>query len=206
VRTTDQWGDSFEEQFTVNVNDLEEKDGNPRNNRLGGSASDELFRALGGNDRIYGAGGNDVLDGGDGRDNLYGGDGNDTLYGGRGNDRFYGNAGNDSILGGDGRDFIFGGNGDDLLDGGAGSDRLFGNGGSDTFVLEEGMGRDFIYRFEDGTDSIQLAGGLTFDELEIASTTGYTQIKIADTGEFLAMLPGIDSALIDETDFSTTPL
>jgi len=206
VQTTDQWGGSFEEQFTANINDLEEVNGTPANNMLGGTASDQLSRGLGGNDRIYGVGGNDLLDGGDGMDSLYGGDGNDTLYGGSGNDTFYGDAGNDSILGGAGDDFCFGGNGDDLIDGGAGSDRLYGNGGSDTFVLEEGMGRDFIYSFEDGTDSIQLAGGLTFGELEIAGTTSYTQIKIAETGEFLAMLPGIDVALIDGTDFSTSPL
>jgi Ca2+-binding RTX toxin-like protein len=206
VRTTDQWGDSFEEQFTVNVNDLVEVDGTPANNMLGGTASDELSRGLGGNDNIYGVGGNDLLDGGDGTDTLYGGDGNDTLYGGNGNDRFYGDAGNDSLFGGEGDDFIFGGDGDDLLDGGAGSDRLYGNAGSDTFVLEEGMGQDFIYSFEDGIDSIQLRGGLTFGNLEIAGTTSYAQIKIAETGEFMAMLPGIDVALIDKTDFSTIPL
>jgi len=157
--------------------------GTSRNDILRGTASADLIGGLAGRDRLYGRGGNDTLSGGLGQDRLYGGQGRDTL------------------LGGEGNDILIGNNGDDLLDGGAGNDRLDGNAGRDTFVLAPGMGRDIIFNFSDGTDSIQLGGGLSFSDLEIVGSGRSTRITILDTGETLATLRGIDDALIGADDF-----
>lgn len=73
-----------------------------------GTAARDVFRVLGGDDRIGGAEGNDLACGGGGKDRLAGGSGNDKLRGG---------SGNDLILGGPGRD---------VCDGGAGRDRARG--------------------------------------------------------------------------------
>ena len=64
----------------------------------------DLFRGLGGDDRIWGEEGEDLIDGG------------------AGNDRLNGMQGNDTLLGGDGDDILIGGTGDDIIDGGAGTD------------------------------------------------------------------------------------
>ncbi|MBC6474742.1 MAG: hypothetical protein GDA48_19660 [Hormoscilla sp. GM102CHS1] len=94
-------------------------------------------------------------------------------------------------MGGDGNDSLIGGNGDDTLHGGK---------GADIFVLEQGHGQDTIINFEDGTDSIGLRGGLSFDDLQIVSQGGNTLINIEK--ETLATLQGIDSTLINVDDFT----
>ncbi|NJO93199.1 MAG: calcium-binding protein [Hydrococcus sp. RM1_1_31] len=63
------------------------------------STSINFYRALGGNDTIYGSNGSDRLFGNGGKDNLFGNDGSDTLIGGVGSDRLSGGQGNDSLLG-----------------------------------------------------------------------------------------------------------
>jgi len=132
-------------------------------------------------------------------DYLQGGAGNDPLSGGNGSDGLYGHGGNDCLLGDSGNDTLHGGAGDDILSGGKGRDMLYGNEGSDTFVLAQGMGQDTIYDCEDGTDFIQLGGGLSFADLTIATQGNST--SIVASGELLAILPEIDSTLIGGTQF-----
>ncbi|TVU55592.1 MAG: hypothetical protein EA414_00885 [Arthrospira sp. PLM2.Bin9] len=202
VQTSDQWGASFEQTFTVDIQELEKINGTAGNNILRGNLSDNLIRGLAGNDRIFGVGGNNVLNGGDGNDIIHGGSGDDIIYGGNGDDMIFGSRGNNSLYGGQGDDVIYAGQGDDLIDGGPGNNRLFSNGGSNTFVLREGIGRDLIYNFRNGTDLIQLGGGLTFNDLDISGGTNYTHIKVANTGEFLAILGGTDASGIGEANFT----
>ncbi|MBC6420305.1 MAG: hypothetical protein GDA38_01090 [Hormoscilla sp. SP12CHS1] len=134
-------------------------------------------------------------------DYLQGGAINDTLSGGNGSDGLYGHEGNDSLLGDSGNDTLHGEAGDDLLSGGKGRDMLYGNEGSDTFVLAQGMGWDTIGYFENSTDFIQLEGGLSFADLEIAPQGSSTSIKVAASGEQLAILPEISANQIDARDF-----
>jgi len=117
---------------------------------------------------------------------------NHTIQGSASNDMLYGNAGNDTL---------YGQNGDDILDGGRGRDMLYGNEGEDTFILAQGMDQDTIQDFSDGTDYIQLGEDLSFGDLKIASRGSSTSIEIADSGEVLAILSGIDNQQISDLDF-----
>ena len=67
------------------------------------------------NDRIFGTAGDDILHGGAGDDVLIGGAGNDILYGGAGNDILVGDTGNDILDGGAGADILTGGAGNDIF-------------------------------------------------------------------------------------------
>ncbi len=203
VETADAAGETYQKQLTININDLNEAPtigGTTGNDILRGGATDEIIDGGAGADRLYGNGGDDTIYGDSGSDIVYGGDGDDYLDGGDGNDRLYGDGGSDTLLGGEGNDLLYGRAGDDLLDGGAGSDRLYGDAGADTFVLASGMGRDSIYRFEDGTDAVQL-DGLTFADLEIVEMGSSTLIEVAATGEDLAILSGVNAALVGASDF-----
>jgi Ca2+-binding RTX toxin-like protein len=53
--------------------------GNNRNNRLGGTADDDIMLGLGGNDSLNGGAGSDLLFGGTGADTMRGGTGDDTF-------------------------------------------------------------------------------------------------------------------------------
>ncbi|MBO1347169.1 MAG: hypothetical protein EBE86_007130 [Hormoscilla sp. GUM202] len=79
-------------------------------------------------------------------------------------------------------------------------DILKGGEDADIFVLKEGHGRDTIIDFADGIDSIGLAGGLSFANLQIVSRGRNTLINIE--GEILATLQRIDSTLINVDDFT----
>ena len=204
VKTTDAEGASYQQQLTINVNDIDENPaptiiGTPERDVLIGEDPGEIIQGLADQDLIYGNGGEDIIEGGDGNDLVYGGKDNDILYGNNHNDRLYGNNGNDELFGNDGNDILYGGPGDDLLNGGAGSDRYYGNGGSDTFVIGAGMGKDSIYYFEDEVDLIQLEGGLNFADLVIESWSSSTLIKYGE--ETLATLYQVDAALITQDDF-----
>ncbi|HHP7230983.1 MAG TPA: spondin domain-containing protein, partial [Xenococcaceae cyanobacterium] len=111
---------------------------------------------------------NEVIRGLRGDDVIQGRNGNDWLLGGAGNDLIQGGQGNDSLLGEMGNDLLQGGSGDDLLDGGVGNDLLQGGGGEDRFVIAPDQGVDTILDFQDGIDSLVLAGGLNFGQLAIA--------------------------------------
>ncbi|WP_332112859.1 calcium-binding protein [Campylobacter ureolyticus] len=62
------------------------------------TSNNDNFKALGGNDIVYGGVGDDAIGGEDGNDILYGGIGNDILNGGTGNDELYGEEGNDTYV------------------------------------------------------------------------------------------------------------
>ncbi|NEQ69383.1 MAG: calcium-binding protein, partial [Symploca sp. SIO2D2] len=206
VQTTDAGGQSYQQALVVNVNDLNETEtiyGTPNSDIIQGTANADQINGLAGSDILFGNDGDDNIDGDEGNDILFGGNGLDSLTGGAGSDILYGNDDNDELLGGIGNDILYGGAGDDLLNGGAGTDGLYGNAGNDTFVLAAGMGTDTIYNFEDGVDSLQLEGSISFGQLEIVQSGNSTRINLLDTGETLAILTETDAGLITEADFST---
>lgn len=89
VKTTDDYGASFEKQLSITINDLAEPDtGTSGSDTLIGDELGNTIVGLGGNDTLLGRGGSDTLDGGLGNDRLNGGAGLDLLTGGLGNDRF----------------------------------------------------------------------------------------------------------------------
>ena len=113
----------------------------------------------------------------------------------------YGRDGNDTLLGGSGNDYLKGDKGDDLINSGAGSDRLYGGSGKDTFVLSAVIGKDTIYDFEDGVDSLGLSNGLTFNDLNIQGNGRNTNILLGN--QLLATLNRVNSSLIEQSDFTT---
>ncbi len=113
----------------------------------------------------------------------------------------YGRGGNDTLFGGSANDYIKAGEGDDLIDGGVGNDRLYGEAGSDSFVISSVTGKDTIYDFEDGIDTLGLSAGLTFSDLNIKAVGSNT--NIIQGNQTLATLIGIDSSLIDSSDFTS---
>lgn len=129
--------------------------------------NDNMFRGLGGNDKLLLGGGDDRAYGGDGNDLIQGGLGNDKAFGGSGNDTLNMDEGNDIAYGGGGRDLMRGGDGDDVLVGGAGNDIIFTNAGDD--IARGGLGNDQILTTEaghnscyggDGADALIAAGGV----------------------------------------------
>jgi|GEM_PF-3282274 len=167
-------------------------------------ASINEINGTSGNDRLRGSAEDDIIDGGEGNDFLFGFAGDDTLIGGDGNDNLYGGAGNDSIDGGDGFDTLretadtdftltnsqlqSAATGTDtftniervVLNGGdtaniinasnyGGSAFLYGRGGNDTLI--GGIGNDNLYGGA-GNDSID--GGDGFDTLRETADTDFT--------------------------------
>ena len=92
--------------------------------------------------------------------------------------------------------------------GGSGADRLIGNtldntfsggGGADSFVFVDDWGADIILDFQNGLDTLDLAGsGFLFDDLSIGN--GGSGAEIA-AGSSTLLLSGIDVSQIDESDF-----
>jgi Ca2+-binding RTX toxin-like protein len=127
------------------------------NDRVTGSAADNVIRTGDGADTVYGMGGNDVISTGDtaadkGLDRIYGGDGNDWIRSPFSSLIAYGDAGNDALrardrastlYGGAGNDHLEGSGANDLLDGGDEDDVIHGWSGNDT--IRGGAGVDWIY-------------------------------------------------------------
>jgi Ca2+-binding RTX toxin-like protein len=121
-------------------------------------------------------------------------------------------AGNHTLNGGAGNDILVGARGEDTLDAGTGTDHMFGGLGIDTFVVRSGDGSttlssaDAIYDFEDGTDLIGLDDSLSFSELTIVQGSGNysndTLVSITATGEYLAIVEGINATALTEVDFT----
>ncbi|MGD1716909.1 hypothetical protein [Dapis sp. BLCC M172] len=178
-------------------------EGSDDDDMLVGRQGDDTIAGLQGDDQIDGRGGDDILRGDKnsrssgssvaGDDTINGGTGDDRIGGKGGNDELYGDEGNDSIWGDDGDDLIRGGLGDDVLTG----DDFSGGQGSDTFILAVGEGTDTIVDFEVGTDFIGLADGLTFADLS------FTGNSIISDEETLAVLNGIDTTTLTESDFTS---
>jgi Ca2+-binding RTX toxin-like protein len=176
-------------------------DGGDGKDYLYGGIGNDILNGGAGKDYLYGDEGNDNLNGGDGKDYLFGEEGNDLLNGGAGKDYLFGGEDDDLLNGGDSKDYLSGGAGDDLLNGGAGRDILYGNSGADTFVLATGDGTDTIADFEDGIDQLQLSGNLTYGALTFSTVSGSTLIRLTATNEVLATLSGLNSSLINQSDF-----
>jgi RTX calcium-binding nonapeptide repeat (4 copies)/Calx-beta domain/Abnormal spindle-like microcephaly-assoc'd, ASPM-SPD-2-Hydin/Protein of unknown function (DUF1573) len=194
---------------------------------FGGDGNDQLFGDTGpeanftgnGNDFLYGGLGNDTLFGLGGNDQLFGSDGGDLFSANKGNDTVFGENGNDLIRGGQDNDLLFGGTGNDIIYGDLGADTVTGGEGNDIFVIGRRFDvpgfrttggltttdADWITDFSQGQDSIELIGGLTFAELNIFNGngvyTGKTIIQDKLTGEYLAIIQGIDATNIKGTDF-----
>jgi Beta-propeller repeat/RTX calcium-binding nonapeptide repeat (4 copies) len=192
-----------------------------KDDRVIGSALNDIIHARPGNDYLDGKAGDDLLYGQKGDDGISGGDGNDIIFGGQGIDFVRADGGTDLIYGGKENDRIFGSDGDDILFGDGGNDYLFGEMGADT--LTGGLGNDvfaiaidtggisldtadIITDFTLNQDKIDLISPLAFNQLNIFQGTG---INIADTiiqdrvtGEYLAVLQGVTaSSIVQEVAF-----
>ncbi|MDQ2097888.1 MAG: hypothetical protein QQW96_09605 [Tychonema bourrellyi B0820] len=153
------------------------------------------------------------IKGTDSDDNLTGILGNNiALKGSKGNDILTGSNGNDKLEGGKGFDTLSGGAGNDILDGGKGKDILTGGMGLDLFELE-GRGAantldiaDIITDFQKGADILKLKDGLGFANINITQGTGIyasdTLLRIAGTGQYLAVLKGVNAGNLNATDFT----
>jgi hypothetical protein len=179
--------------------------GNPNSNYLQGTAESDSLIVFGGNDIVYGQKGDDTIAGNEGKDKLNGGQGNDTINGGVGNDIIWGAKGNDRIFGEAGNDTLIGGKGSDTLTGGEGND-IFG-------IAIEGCGcqtitkADYITDFTSGSDTLRLLNGVKYEDLNIFQGTGTnsndTVIRDQITGEYLAVLSGVNVSSITQKDFVT---
>ncbi|HTO48728.1 MAG TPA: putative Ig domain-containing protein [Burkholderiales bacterium] len=122
--------------------------GTRHNDRLIGTAGDDLIEGRNGNDRLRGGHGVDILQGGKGNDDLKDRDGNTVFDGGRGNDRMTG-----------GRDA-------DFFAGGRGNDRLYLGGGHDVVAFNKGDGVDRLFgERQDGV--LSLGGGIRYEDLRL---------------------------------------
>ncbi|MEG5042796.1 MULTISPECIES: calcium-binding protein, partial [unclassified Microcoleus] len=128
-----------------------------QDDRITGSALNDMIHARRGNDYLDGKAGDDLLYGQKGDDGISGGDGNDLIFGGQGSEFIQGDGGIDLIYGGKENDRIESGDGDDIVFGDGGNDYLFGEKGADT-----------------------LTGGLGFDVFALAIDTGGTDASTAD--------------------------
>ncbi len=174
-------------------------DGGEDGDYIWGGTGDDLLFGSEGDDWILGDQGKDILIGGADRDRLWGGTDDDYLLGGDGEDSLWGDRGNDILNGGGDNDLVQGGKGDDLIDGGAGDDNLFGNGGADIFELTPNFGTDTINDFQLGNDRLMLSVGLSFGDLSFSDRL----IVVTATEETLAILSGIDTTTLSESDFVT---
>ena len=170
---------------------------------LEGTTQADRFNGLDGNDIIYANSGDDFLEGDAGKDKICGDRDNDTIVGGDGDDILWGGKGSDLIAGNSGNDSIYGG---------AGSDTMTGGTGDDIFAIAKGSGgatlatADYIADFGNGNDKIRLLDGLSFEDLNIQQGTdgnsNSTVIQDKLTGEYLAVLPGVNSSSINRSNFT----
>ncbi|MDB9459724.1 calcium-binding protein, partial [Dolichospermum circinale CS-545/17] len=182
VKTTDQGGLSYEQQFTININNVTEND----NDNLTTTAQQDIIDADYGEDTITSTWANlqqnDTIKGGNGTDTLIisGGTANDlisidtsnttnqldipgtTVFGFErfdltsfaGTVSFDGTTGNDWIKAGTGNDDLGGGDGNDTLNGGTGADLLIGGKGNDTYVVDN-MGDVIAEVLNQGIDTVE---------------------------------------------------
>jgi glucose/arabinose dehydrogenase len=183
------------------------------NDQIIGSVDAELISGNEGNDTLFGGEGNDTLKGNAGNDFLNGNLDHDLLYGNEGDDQLFGEAGNDVLNGGQGYDILNGGEGDDRLRGDDGRDNFTGGTGDDVFILSRNSGlnsfatTDWIYDFGNGADLIGLPSGITFDQINLVSSTlggiAATQIQVLGTGELLGVIINITAEDLNANQFFT---
>jgi RTX calcium-binding nonapeptide repeat (4 copies)/PAP2 superfamily len=179
--------------------------GNSNFDYLQGTTESDSLIAFAGNDIVYGQKGDDAIAGNEGKDKLNGGQGNDAIYGGVDNDIIWGAKGNDRIFGEAGNDTLIGGKGSDTLIGGEGND-IFG-------IAIEGCGcqtitkADYLTDFTSGSDTLRLLNGVKYEDLNIFQGTGSnsndTVIRDKITGEYLAVLQGVNASTITANNFVT---
>ena len=123
-------------------------------------------------------------------------------------ENLYGSPGNDIVLGNNQSNIILGLAGADRLTGARRADLLTGGAGVDTFIYSPGDGglgaldADVITDFTLGEDKIGLGSGLTPQRLRLLAEGADTLIQIADSGEFLTRLVGIQPFTLTAADFS----
>ena len=168
----------------------------------------ELILGTSGSDRLEGSSDSDRIVALQGNDNLLGFEGSDLLVGGRGRDTLNGGSDDDFLAGGFGDDVLVGGAGDDTIYGEQGADTITGGDGSDIIVISPITGgstvadADVITDFVRGQDIIELQGGRRFEDISIESTApGDAVVRDRATGQFLLVLQGIDSNILDSSDF-----
>lgn len=138
--------------------------GSSGDDRIRGTAGDDVIVGLGGADEIRGLAGDDLICSGRGGshglnafEEIRGGPGHDKIRGGSGSERIWGGDGDDVLYGGGGRNELYGGNGHDKLSGGprddyfkdhAGNDVMRGFGGDDIFLMLGG--NDRVYGGDEG--------------------------------------------------------
>jgi myo-inositol-hexaphosphate 3-phosphohydrolase len=165
-------------------------------NTLGGGADNDLLYA-GTGDLLLGDTGNDQLDASDegGNNSLYGGEGQDTLYAGE-------------------NDHAFGGSGDDNIFAGTGNNQLYGGTGRDRFWLanaEVPTSISTVADFNTQADQmvIKLDGVNALTNLSFEQTGSDTLIKLAATGESLAIVQNTASTVFNSNNVifnETAPL
>ncbi len=189
--------------------DNDKLNGDDGNDTVAGTTSNDIIDGQTGDDLLTGWDGNDIIDGQGGDDSLAGWNGDDTLNGGDGDDILQGGNDNEILDAGSGNDPLRGGDGDDTLRNGGGKDIFVGGNGADEFEIGTSTGAgaiaqaDVIQDFTNGDDVIQLMDNLTFGDLDISAGTGDNagNTIIEFTGEYLAILEGVDSNSIDSSDF-----
>jgi len=160
-----------------------------------------------GNDVLSGAAGADYISGGVGFDQILGGEGEDYVDGGDDDDVILAGRGSDRIYGGSGNDKLFGEAGDDYLWGGEGADTLTGVTGRDVFAIGNGTGgmtlemADVITDFVSGEDVIDLMPPLGLADLNMVQNGADAVIQNRVTGEFLAVVKGVDVLSLSPVDF-----
>jgi Ca2+-binding RTX toxin-like protein len=173
--------------------------GNENADFIDGNTGDDFLSGGKDSDLILGGEGSDTLTGNSGDDTLCGGEGSDLLTGDRGSDLIDGCEGNDTIYGGQENDTLTGGSGSDFLSGDFGSDSLIGGSGSDVFVLGIGSDSDVIADFRSGQDLLQLAAGITFEQLTITQNNRAAVISFGS--QVLATLIEVEVNSIAARDF-----
>jgi len=110
--------------------------------KIDGSANDEIIYNMAGIDKVYAKDGNDMIYGGSGDDRLYGGKGDDIVTSGIGSNLLDGGPGSDILIAGPGNNLLVGGDGNDMLMGGAGTTVMYG--GEDMNTFDCGLGKGIV--------------------------------------------------------------
>ncbi|MEL7331034.1 MAG: calcium-binding protein [Cyanobacteria bacterium J06560_2] len=150
------------------------------------------------------------------RDQLFGYQGDDRLRGGRGDDYLNGGSGNDRLEGGAGSDVLWGVIGFDRATGGAGEDFFVLSSDANIAAAEdEGyltitdfdsavdklVGAPALLDSTNGQDIVELSTKITFDQLSITQQGQDVDIRLADSGERLALVKNTAASEITEAVF-----